>query len=261
LSTGTMAGLIKYNTLTNKVQHFFNNLSFLPRSFTKVSDDKFVLGTSDGFILFDPAALRPARPLPKVVNTSLKLFNEEVEIGNNIRGQQVLKESIANTKGITLNHRNNFFTLEFSGLHFAAPDQNLYAYTLEGFDAEWIFTDAKNNHATYTNLGPGTYTFKVKAANSLGLWNEQYETLKVTVLPPFWLSWWIKIVYVGVFFLIIGLIIRYYFIFARQKHLLSLERINRENLEMINQMKEDFFTEVSHEFKTPLTLIIGPVEE
>jgi signal transduction histidine kinase/DNA-binding response OmpR family regulator len=129
---------------------------------------------------------------------------------------------------------------------------------LEGFDKEWNYTNASRRYANYTNLNSGEYTFKVKAANNEGVWNEQISTVKLVIDPPWWKTIWARIAYIVLGLLLLHLFRTLVLMRANLKHDLKLERLQRENMEKLNYAKLQFFTNISHEFRTPLTLILGP---
>src|SRR5690606_30489717 len=144
-------------------------------------------GGSNGFNIIDPAGIPENRNIPKILLTDLQLFNKPVKIGE---ANSPLKQSLVKTKEITLTHTQSVFTIEFAGLSYTIPEKTNYAYMLVGFDKDWNYTTERK--VTYTNLNPGVYTFRVKAANNDGYWNEEGVSLKIIIKPPFWLTWWFK---------------------------------------------------------------------
>jgi diguanylate cyclase (GGDEF)-like protein len=142
-----------------------------------------------------------------------------------LSSKYTLSKAIHSTSAITLTHQQNLVTFEFSALHFSNPKKNRYAYKMEGLDNEWVTTDYKNRRATYTNLPHGNYILRVKASTPQGVWNEKGIALKITVLPPPWLTWWAYVLYCIIIFLIIGLFIR-----AQQKKVIFIQKVN-ERLE------------------------------
>lgn len=257
---GTIKGLLRFDMTKEQFQHYLPTVNCSFSSAFKYNEHTFLFGTSDGFLVFDPAAISSNTSLPEVVIADFKLFNKEVGINDTFHGDVILQESITQTKAIELGYRNNVFTIGFIGLHFADPGNNAYAYKMEGFDKDWVYTKATDRSVTYTNLDPGTYTFKVKAANSSGAWNETPATLQITVLPPPWKTWWaitgyILIAGAGLLFFIKHLIRQ-----SRQRHALETERLLRLKDEELHREQLSFFTNIAHELQTPLTLINGSVE-
>ncbi|WP_374353369.1 response regulator, partial [Chitinimonas sp.] len=154
-------------------------------------DGSLYFGNPSGMIAFHPRQLRSNPHAPQVAITDFQLFNHsvtETEVARRIG----LSARIEHSDALTLSYRDSVFSIEFSALHFADPKQNRYAYRLEGFDTDWVYTDAKRRFVTYTNLGPGHYVFRVKAANKDGVWNETSRSLAITITPPFWATWWFR---------------------------------------------------------------------
>ncbi|GAB3925692.1 hybrid sensor histidine kinase/response regulator transcription factor [Larkinella terrae] len=257
----TIKGLLRFDAQKEQFQHFLTNLSFSASCYHKLPNNHLLFGAADGFILFDPKTISNRTDAPDVVLTDLKLFNKDVAISAEFNGDVILNQSITNTNAITLGYKNNVFTFGFAGLHYSGPENNHYAYKMEGFDQDWVYTGAANRSATYTNLNPGTYLFKVKAANSFGNWNAKPRSIQVTILPPPWKTWWAITAYVLLFNLLLFLFIRYIIVQSKQKEKLRFHQLEREQLENLNKMKLSFFTDISHEFRTPLSLIVGPVED
>lgn len=223
-------------------------------------NNHLIFGGVNGLSLFRPEDVQPDTIAPKIELTDFRLFNKSVTIGASIDGRTILSKSISETPEIELNYRDNVVSFEFTGLHFGEPKKLRYAYQLKGFDPDWVYTDASQRLAHYTNLPYDKYTFKVKASNGDGVWSDPVE-VKLRVHPPIWLTPWAYLVYslliAGLFFLAIRIIkIR-----AAYRHSLELERLEREKLEEVNHLKLQFFTNISHELRTPLTLIISPLEQ
>lgn len=213
------------------------------------SDNRLVFGASDGFVLFNPSSIvKDNRHYPLII-TSFKLFDEEVQPTNN----SILTKSIELTNTITLNHDQNFFAFKFSVLDYSNPEKIQYQYMLENFEQEWI-KGGTVNEAVYKNIAPGSYLFKVKSTNASNVWSDEVVQIEIVIKNPIWKTPWAYLIYVFVFVALIGAII--YII----THQLKLK--NRVELEQ--QMTEDkirFYTNISHEFKTPLTLILGPADK
>lgn len=216
-------------------------------------------GGVNGINYFHPDEIKNNQNLPKVLITRFMIKNEDVPIG---KKQSPLAQPIEQTKSITLKYNQNSFSFQFAALDFINPKKNSYAYKMEGlsYNQEWNFS-GNQRIAYYTGLEPGTYTFKVKAANNDGLWNNVPHSIKVTILPPFWATWWAY-----VFYWLAALTLFYYIIrfFRRQAKLerdLYYEHLQYERQQELHQMKLNFFTNISHEIRTPLTLIVAPVEK
>ncbi|CAN7494703.1 ATP-binding protein [Pseudoduganella sp. LjRoot289] len=157
----------------------------------RAPDGTMYFGGFNGVTAFAPAEIRENSVAPTVAITDFQIFNKSVKAGQG--GEQaVLKSAIEHTSALTLREQDSVFSLEFAALHYAAPQRNRYAYQLQGFDQEWVVTDAAKRFATYTNLDPGHYVFRVKAANKDGIWNDNAAMLEITILPPLWKTWWFR---------------------------------------------------------------------
>jgi len=161
----------------------FNNGSFF-----KSKSGEMFFGGVNGFNSFSLKSILENTYLPPVVFTDFKIFNKTVDVNQD----SVLKKSISHTKEITLNYDQSVFSIEFSALNYTHPEKNQYAYKLIGFDQDWTRTTSDRRFVTYTNLEPGEYEFSVKASNNDGIWNKDDVSLKITILPPFWLTWWFR---------------------------------------------------------------------
>jgi signal transduction histidine kinase/CheY-like chemotaxis protein/ligand-binding sensor domain-containing protein len=193
----TNKGLSKFNLTTKKFRNYgisdgLQSNSFNTNAHFKMPNGTMYFGGLNGFNVFHPDSIRDNLSKPTVFITDFKVFNKPVIVGAH---DSILPRSLRSTKVITLNHNQSFFSLDFVALNYSHPESNQYAYKLDGFDENWVFIN-NNKSATYTNLNPGEYTFRVKASNNDGIWNEQATTLKVIIKPPFWLTWWFRIVIV-----------------------------------------------------------------
>ncbi|MGL1887630.1 MAG: hypothetical protein OCD76_14030 [Reichenbachiella sp.] len=197
LWVGTLNGLVRFNLDTYAMTSFgiddgLQGKEFSRSSAKKLSTGEMIFGGMNGFNVFHPDSVLTNPYVPKVYLTDFKIFNESVAIdGLN----SPLKQHISMANEIELNYKQNVFSFEFTALNYTRSDQNMFAFKLEGLEESWNYVGSQRN-ASYSNLAPGKYIFKVKASNNDGLWNEEGTSLIITVLPPWWLSWWSYILWV-----------------------------------------------------------------
>lgn len=217
-------------------------------------------GNMNGLCYFSPEAVEKRVAQPKVHIVGLQLFNKNVKIRSGEFPDSPLLHNIIETNEIDLNYKQSVFTIEFSALHYKAPEKIQYAYMMGGLENEWNYSGNQRT-ATYRNLKPGRYNFKVKATNVKTVWGDNYTSFYINVRPPFWKTWWAYLIYLIIISGLIYLIYRYYAYEALLKRNLIFEKITRQKEQQLNQEKIRFFTNITHEFRSPLTLIIGPLED
>ncbi|MFD2164146.1 two-component regulator propeller domain-containing protein [Paradesertivirga mongoliensis] len=222
--------------------------------------NKLYFGGNNGFNVFNPDSILPEKTLPNTVLTDLQILHQRVGINEKINGRVVLSKPLYLTDKIELSSGDKSIVIEFAGLHYSNPKANKYAFKLEGFDKDWVHTDAGRRIATYSNLAPGKYTFKVISSNSDGIWNLKPAVLNIEVLPPLWASTWAYLFY-GLLLAVAAYAYHHYATkFTRLQSKLAYEVLIHEKENELHQNKLEFFTNISHEIKTPLTLILAPIE-
>jgi signal transduction histidine kinase/sugar lactone lactonase YvrE len=229
---------------------------FTNKAYFQSKSGEIYAGGIRGFTVFHPDNLGDNPHIPKIVLTDLQIYDKSLKPGKN----STLKQTISQTRQITLNYSQNTLTLEFSALEYLNPSKNKYAYKMEGIDQDWVYTDASRRFATYTQLDPGDYVFRVKGSNNDGLWNEDGTSLRIIITPPWWRTTWAYSVYILLVVLTLYALRIYDRKRQRLKHELEMEHMHAIKLEEIDGMKSRFFANISHEFRTPLTLILGPVQ-
>ena len=241
-----------YNTNDGLQGNEFNS-----RASFKNKDGLIYFGGNNGYNVFNPDEIKPNPYMPNIVFTGLLLFNKPVTINDK---NSPLVNDISMTRELKLSHNDYVFTIEFASLNLMAPENNQYAFMLEGFEKEWNYV-GKQHSATYTNLDPGKYTFKVKASNNDGLWNEDGISLDIVIMPAWWQAGVTKIIYLILLLLAIYFFRKHTIISTNLKNELWRDHLEKEKSEELSQLKNQFFTNISHELRTPLTLILGPLKK
>lgn len=255
----TTRGLVRY--VNNEPIQVYNcqdglvSEQFQPNSALKTSDGMLFFGSVRGFNAFYPYQIRVNRSEPPVFITALKLFNKTIEVGS-----EQLPEALSHIRQVDLSYKDDMFSLSFAALSYCSPEKNQYAYMLEGFDKDWNYVGARHE-ATYTNIPSGTYTFRVKATNNDGVWSTQEATLKIVVHPPFWLTLPAKLIYLLLLLTAIWLFTQFRLRKAEKRHQLELGRLNEKKEAEVRDARLRFFTMIAHEIRTPVSLIIGPLEK
>ena len=228
---------------------------FLRNSVLKTSDGKIYFGTITGFNSFVPYQVTANELQAPVFITQLEINNDPIPVGN-----WHLPKALSEMKKLDLWYNDNVVSLSFASLSYCSPEKNMYAYMLEGFDKQWNYMGHEHK-ATYTNLSPGTYTFRVRATNNDGVWSEQEAKLIIEVHPPYWLNTYAKILYAVLFLLFIVAVIRLRIMMVERRHRKEIERLNEAKKEEMHNARVDFFTTIAHEIRTPVSLIVGPLEQ
>jgi signal transduction histidine kinase/ligand-binding sensor domain-containing protein/DNA-binding response OmpR family regulator len=257
----TNSGLSKFNLETNTFSNYnstdgIKNLEFNSGAAIKLNNGLSFFGGTGGIDFFYGKNIIQSDYMPPIVVTDFLIFNEKVNIGTDTP----LPVNISAAEKIILPYSQNVFSFQFAALDYNSPNSIEYAYMMEGFDNDWI--QSKNNRtATYTNLNPGNYTFKVKATNSDGFWVEVPASISITIDSPWWRTYWAYAAYTLIIIAGLYLIRKTELNRSRLRNELKVRELEAEKLKEIEKIKSRFFANLSHEFRTPLMLIKGPAEQ
>ncbi len=255
-------GVFNFDPLSGNVEYFdhadgLQGNEFNVRSGIKTHKGEIVFGGNNGFNIFQPGILKKNTYVPPVIITGFRLFNLIVLPGD---ADSILQKQIRHTDKIVLSYDQDVFSFDYSALNYLSPQDNQYAYRLKGFESNWNYVNNLRS-ATYTNIDPGEYVFEVKASNNDGVWNEEGKSVGIMIKPPFWKTWWAYIIEILLIFGAVLFVINFFTGRQRMKNNLRLEQLELEKMYELDQMRTRFFSNISHEFHAPLTLILSPLEK
>jgi signal transduction histidine kinase/ligand-binding sensor domain-containing protein/DNA-binding response OmpR family regulator len=246
----TSKGISKFDPETRQCKNYDVSYGVEPASDIfygggcRTENGEIYFGGAKGFTRFHPDSIKDNPFIPPIVITSFKKFDKPVPFSGEVR----------------LPYDENFLSFEFAALSYVSPERNQYAYKMEGLDKDWVYAGARR-FASYPGLEPGDYVFRVKGSNNDGVWNEVGTSLPINIAPPLWKTTWAYISYSMLLLSLLYLTWKLQMKRIRMAHEYEMSRFEAEKLHEMDEMKSRFFANVSHEFRTPLTLILGPVKE
>jgi signal transduction histidine kinase/ligand-binding sensor domain-containing protein len=261
LWVSTNGGVCRFGNKNERTMNFtkadgLQSNEFTERSILKTRrNGSLLMGGTKGFNVLYPEKVVENKAVPDILITDLKIFNKIVRPGHL---NSPLKQNITESRSLTLSYEHSVITFDYAVMDFSAPEKNRYAYMLENFDKGWIFPETRGE-ATYTNLNPGKYLFRVKGSNNDGVWNEKGTSLEIIILPPWWNTWWFRVTIISfVVLLFVLLYISRVRQLKKQKILLEMTVAAKTmELKELNASKDKFFSIIAHDLKNPFTTIIG----
>jgi signal transduction histidine kinase/ligand-binding sensor domain-containing protein/DNA-binding response OmpR family regulator len=260
---GTGKGLAKFNPEHEKFQNFSTFDGLITDKFTasfKSSTGEMYFGGNRGLNRFNPDSIKINNYKPPVYINDFKLFNKSVRVSDGTQSDEFsIPQQIVYCKKIELEYYQNVITIGFVALNYRSLEKNQYKYKLEGFQDDWA-SAGYQHEVTYTNLSAGEYTFRVIASNNDGIWNTEGANLEIIVYPPWWRSTWAYAIYLLIILFLLYSFRKLILHEAEINNYLEVEKLEIKKLQEMDSLKMHFFSNVSHEFRTPLTLIVSPVE-
>lgn len=257
----TNKGLARVDLDFNEVRNYetsdgIQSREFYAQSCAKLKSGELLFGGINGFNIFYPEEISNNTSNPQAYIKDFKISNQSIKPGPG----SVLGRNIANTKSIELTHDQNDFSFEFAVLSFSQSEKNIYTYQLENYERGWQYAGNRRN-AFYTNVPPGRYVFSVKGTNNDGMWSDKVASVNIQILPAWYNTYWAYSIYIIIVTAILVWGIQTIVNRERLQTKLKMEHIELSKMQELDEMKSRFFANISHEFRSPLTLILGPLKE
>ena len=257
----SFTGLVKMDTRNKTFRYFSKSDGLQSNQFnfnaaSVLTSGEFLFGGLKGFNIFYPDSVVSQGSNPAVYLTAIRLGGHALDPGSSF----IRKRTMENINTIELPSDSATLSFDFVALEYSFPDKIQYAYYLEGWDKEWNYSGQVRT-ANYNHISEGSYRLRIKSTNAEGNWNDKETTVKIIVLPPWYRTWWACLVYISLFALVVYAYVRYKAAQARLHYEVKLANHAAEKEKELTEKKISFFTHISHEFRTPLTLIINPIKE
>jgi signal transduction histidine kinase/DNA-binding response OmpR family regulator/streptogramin lyase len=257
--------ILKYEPLTNTTEMFPLDKELPLKTFytncsARSGNNDLIFGGDNGYISFG-TNIKPNDYQPNVFITSIEINNKQLQPFQKLNDHTTLKEDVSFLNELSLDYAQRSFSLGFASLHYWQPEINVFAYRLEGFEKEWKYVSGFKNFAVYSNLMPGTYTLRIKGTNNYGIWSSQEVAVKIIVRPPLFLSPLFIVAYIFIVITAIVIALRIYVVRLKLTNEVKIARLEKTHVEDIVQAKQQFFTSISHELRTPISLIIPPIQQ
>lgn len=258
-------GLTKYNPVDGNIMNYDVDDGLQDNDFSEIcglkrKNNEIIFGGINGFNVFKSEILPIDKIKPRLYFTEFQILNKNIKVDDLVDNKKILKKTIEYTKEIELDYNHNSFTIGFVGIQYHAPQKHNYRYILEGFDKEWYKASADYRYAKYTNIPDGVYTFKVMGSNSDNIWTDEPIELTIRIKPPGYRSPLALFIYFVVLIITLIVITKAVKEVAQRKRDVLVANMEKDRIEEISRLKLQFFTNISHEFKTPLTLLSSPLD-
>ncbi len=258
---GTFNGISKFNTSTKKFSNYATQDGIIESEFNRhhsfiLPDGRIALGATKGYSVFDPLSFRGDEYSPDVFISEIQI-NDQVE---SFSSEGLIDRPLTELSKMNLDYSRNSLRFVIAAMQFNDPASNQYRYQLEGFNENWVL-NGNTRVVRFDNLSPGSYTLKLNASNTEGIWSENVKTLKINISPPPWLSWWAYCLYLIVALTVVYLYWKAYKTRLYRQQEIEFNKREAARLQEIDAIKTRFFSNITHEFRTPLTLILSPLEK